>query len=834
MPKSSNLFSSPLKQVTTGQTELAEMNFHVIPDVHGNYLTLIKQCMQSIQSFKWDNALMNKYSEASKVNKSNIQHFMTNDGHYNPNYVEFSKENVSSIYNKIDGHDFIQDLKRDLDQIQIDEADKLNEMVFAGDLLADRETNTLHMLYTFKALSDKGVNYKIIYSNHDEIFFKVFGKLKPIYDQFDSEKLTDLAYVKAQFIKPLRRFVSNEININPNYIMSYVSLLQFAFTIEKQIYDLNQENRVLANEEKQSLLSGFAEVDAIINDVYLPHLKIAYLKDLTTSKGQRPYLITHAPQAIMDLKDAYVIVLQLMRNPIVENIEKVLNIVSIYSKFQSGYQTEIQQLLNALSHLSMSTKASQAEIKKFVMVSSGQNIEDPHALKQLAKQIIYSRVTWFTDRVFKLHLVGQRYEENFSAYLEDRNNNDVKNALFEIMYSVSKHMLNTPQQIENDFFRVLFSNIMSLNVIRALEGKSNLSSEEKQILEKALDAVNGLLIGIASTSNQPRYLQKVSSLQQRQKFELLEKIPEIQNDVLMIDHLDTSVDGWQENEEYKQILAYLFPALTSDSQKKLIALNNKPEQKHLVKDYLQGFIKHRLLSFKNDINEVGYAVLLERFHQYVYQNNFLPKEETTSLFGLWKNMVASAYQNDVNNQELKNMYEILQKKTYAKVLQDLLLDLPNDQYSERYVEISKQMVDDINRLIEIDPSLLYQSDVNGEPTDIQNSLYSFVWNRHEIMGDQSGQSLVTHIYGHTGNADLDAKDDRCTQISLDNLSSKYGDGSERIKFSANASENKRKSYCVPAKPIGIFLSPVAENKRRRMADENQTAPDERLAGYSHR
>ena len=153
MPKrpSEITYHSPSKIVTTGKTEFADMNFHVIPDVHGNYLTLINQCMQSIKSFNWDKDLIQKYTNASKSNKENVKSFINNQGHYSPNFVEIAKDQYSEVYNKIDGHNFIQDLKKDLDEIEIDEADKSNEMVFAGDLLADRETNTLHMLYTFKA-----------------------------------------------------------------------------------------------------------------------------------------------------------------------------------------------------------------------------------------------------------------------------------------------------------------------------------------------------------------------------------------------------------------------------------------------------------------------------------------------------------------------------------------------------------------------------------------------------------------------------------------------------------------------------------------------------------
>ena len=61
-------------------------------------------------------------------------------------------------------------------------------MVFAGDLLADRENNTLHMLCTFKALHDKGVNYKLFIPITMK-FFKVFGQLKSIYDGLDKEQL---------------------------------------------------------------------------------------------------------------------------------------------------------------------------------------------------------------------------------------------------------------------------------------------------------------------------------------------------------------------------------------------------------------------------------------------------------------------------------------------------------------------------------------------------------------------------------------------------------------------------------------------------------------------
>ena len=178
-------------------------------------------------------------------------------------------------------------------------------------------------------------------------------------------------------------------------------------------------------------------------------------------------------------------------------------------------------------------------------------------------------------------------------------------------------------------------------------------------------------------------------------------------------------------------------------------------------------------------------------------------------------MVSSAYYNNTSNQEIRTMYDTLSSTVYAKDLQNLLENLPCKDHSERYVAISKKMVADINRLIAIDPQMLYRGNTDEQRSELQSKLSAFIWNRHEIMGDQSGQSLVTHIYGHTGNASIDAKDNRCTQISLDNLSSKLGDGHERVKFSAYANaKDENLDYHPRAAAIKLFFSPNAEKRRR--------------------
>ena len=245
----------------------------------------------------------------------------------------------------------------------------------------------------------------------------------------------------------MRNFVSEEINVNRTSF-SYVSLLQFAFTIEKQIYELNQENRVIADEYKQSLLSGYDEVDIV---TFTCHLKIAFFKDSKASKGDRAYLM-HAPQAIMDLDEAYKLVLKLLQNQDVESIKKVLNILKIYSPFPSPYAGDIEILLNAISHLPIKNEMNKGSINFFLNEKKvlQTNVDDAATLARLASNLIYSQVKWFVNRVFKLNSLGKDYKKNLTHRYENPSDNAVNDALMDIMNEVSRHMLNSATQVFHD------------------------------------------------------------------------------------------------------------------------------------------------------------------------------------------------------------------------------------------------------------------------------------------------------------------------------------------------------------------------------------------------
>ena len=159
---SDGIVPSPVKVLTSGHKDSFNSQFHVIPDVHGNYLTLIQECFLCIESFRWDGKkeLMTKYVEASHAAADRLKNMFEISG-YSQCYLTDLRQNNQKVYNTVDGNEFIEELKMDLNKFSLETNDQDKEIIFAGDLLADRQTNSLYMLYTFAALKRIGLNFKI-------------------------------------------------------------------------------------------------------------------------------------------------------------------------------------------------------------------------------------------------------------------------------------------------------------------------------------------------------------------------------------------------------------------------------------------------------------------------------------------------------------------------------------------------------------------------------------------------------------------------------------------------------------------------------------------------
>ncbi|MEE2770227.1 MAG: hypothetical protein VX835_04010 [Pseudomonadota bacterium] len=122
------------------------------------------------------------------------------------------------------------------------------------------------------------------------------------------------------------------------------------------------------------------------------------------------------------------------------------------------------------------------------------------------------------------------------------------------------------------------------------------------------------------------------------------------------------------------------------------------------------------------------------------------------------------------------------------------------------------MIENMDYIIQTFPSIIYDRDESQVMTDLQKSIYDFVWNRKEVRGDQSGQSLIVNLHGHTGNADTEEDDNRITIASLDNQESKIKN--VRIRLEASKAE-EQEPYAIAKEPTKLKCTPNLFNKKQK-------------------
>lgn len=837
--------ASPFKMFSSGQTQSKNQDFHVIPDLHGNWLTLIQQCMQCIPSFKWNDqkSVMQKYQTASKDSHDRLMNlFQEQSIGYQKNYVSKLKETDIKTYDQLDGQKFIEGLKNDLKNLSLNESDKNIEIVFAGDLLADRQTNTLYMLYTFQAIQEEGVNFKIIFSNHDEIFFNMYARLKTNFDNLDRKQLTDINYVKQNFIIPMRNYVHDEVGQDLNFKSCYASLVQFAFTIEKQIYDIDQANKDCHPDKRQSLVSEFAGVVNIVENVYMPNLKLAYIQDLETTGGKRPYMTTHAPQAMLSLMDASRLVENLAKQPLdAPKLKKILHITSIYATYQMPYQKEIQYTNTLIDALDKTDKDNLDLLRNFVqsyLAYANADLSNDANVKAIATELTLQKINWFAYRVFYLPIWAKEFLKiqqslninEYNQYVIDLNNAST------LLDRITQHMRMTQvmpfyhaemavlkQPFENGYVDMFYGLSEQLKVLKNLNASND--GELNEFHHARVDALEQLYNYLVSNNRYSKYLWSEEGFPY-----LKNSIDNLDACIERLSTIDTNNAKWYENNLFIDVFKYI-KSISSPSEKNYFEENiQNPEVIPSLIEFCENYKQDELVAYKDDVYELAQRVIHDKFINGVCEASNISEEQPTSLFELWKSVVSDCYGNVSRNNNYKNsplltQLEIIYSNIseYRSVIQQVLQEPSNSKNTNAFIAVNKQMTKDLEYMIKAIPSIICTRDGNGQMYPLQKKIHDFVWNRVEITGDQSGQSMMMYVYGHTGTAGVN--DNRLSYISLDNLDSKRS--VDRITFSGIKCKIE-KVFKNIAKPTSVMCTPYFNAKRPRLEDGTNVPESKRI------
>ncbi|MDG2348636.1 MAG: hypothetical protein P8L77_04135 [Gammaproteobacteria bacterium] len=842
--------ASPFKMFSSGQTQSKDQDFHVIPDLHGNWLTLIQQCMQCIPSFTWDGqkSVMQKYQTESNASHGRLMSLFTKQANgYQTDYVSKLKETDIATYDQLDGQTFIEGLKDDLKTFVINESDKNIEIVFAGDLLADRQTNTLYMLYTFQAIQAAGVNFKIIFSNHDEIFFNMYARLKANYEKLDPNQLTDINYVKQNFLIPMRNYVHDEVGQDLNFKSCYASLVQFAFTIEKQIYDIDQANKDCDPADKQSLVSGFSEVVNIVGKVYMPNLKLAYIQDLETTGGKRPYMTTHAPQAMLSLMDAGKFVENLFsQQPLdASKLKTILRITSIYTAYQMPYQKEIDYTSSLIDALGKTDTTYLDLLRRFIQsypAYVNKDLSNDANVKDIATTLIAQKVNWFACRIFYMPVWIKEFvkiKKNSSPSQYTEYELALKKAST-LLDKITQHMRMTQmmpfyhadmavlkQPFENGYVNMFYGLSEQLKVLKNLnacnDGELNALHQNARV-----DALEQLYNYLVSNNRYSNYLWSEEGFP-----DLKNEIDPLNSCIENLRNIDTRSTQWFKNNIFNDIFENI-KSISSPSEKNYFEENiQNPEVIQSLIEFCENYKQDELVNYKVEIYELAERVIHDKFLNGVCQASNISEEQSTSLFELWKSVVSECYENVSRNDQhkssdlykgLTDIYDRISK--FKKVIQDTLLDPSNSENTTLFIAVNKQMTKDLEYIIKRMPAIICARDRNGLMYPLQEKIHDFVWNRVEITGDQSGQSMMMYIYGHTGTAGVN--DNRLSYISLDNLDSKRS--VERITFSGIKCKNE-KVFKKVAKPTSVKCTPCLFKAKRPRLEDGTKVPESKKINF---
>lgn len=270
------------------------------------------------------------------------------------------------------------------------------QFVAIGDLLADRETNSLLMLVNFQKMHELNENFSIIYSNHDMVFLKVFNLIKQELNKLSQEGIegyqNNYDLIKTRILDPMWKAIADETGnntvgpgddaqtvkaTNQRFYDSFYSLVSFGFSMEKMVYELHQVK------VKQNLVVPFIQV-AQYEASYLKHLKMAEKVDLMLEHNQRgPHYMTHAPQVFLNVNESQdlLAIIDKKIDELAQTFEpySAMNIVRVLSEYlpthQEGKIADLKTLITML-HVSLtSTSDDQKKATKLkeLLDSNGNN-----------------------------------------------------------------------------------------------------------------------------------------------------------------------------------------------------------------------------------------------------------------------------------------------------------------------------------------------------------------------------------------------------------------------------------------------------------------------------
>lgn len=321
------------KQITHSNKD---KNYFITPDLHGSWTKLLEEVLK-VNAIEETPEIRNEIETLKNLGKDGYDVLKANAY----NYTEVMRQKDVKVH----GREYEQKIQEVL--AKLPEANGSKKIIFIGDLLADREENTLHVLLMFKALAEKGVDFEIIYSNHDDVFIQVYKKIKKDFEAIPAHEKNNFDYVQKHLIDPMFFYVREETySQGPQFVSCFASLIHFALS-------MNEGVRELSENSEEDLTQGFSDLIDLVENTYLKHLKLAHYEDLATSEGKRMYVETHAPQAMLDLEDAADIFLDLkkaIKNTNDPNAKvKLCNLVDMYIARDSIYNDEFNALKSSLN-----------------------------------------------------------------------------------------------------------------------------------------------------------------------------------------------------------------------------------------------------------------------------------------------------------------------------------------------------------------------------------------------------------------------------------------------------------------------------------------------------
>lgn len=293
--------SGPQVVATTLKTKKSvddSNNLIVLGDGDGHIVNILKQLYQRrIINFQSDadyNALIKLIEQSDKAYRDllfkKLSKNQTMEKTFDQGWVitaqaaERFYRGQNDDYKTIQGNMFFRRLQAALNRMEVVEG---QEVIFIGDMLQDRYSNSKAMLMLFETMNNKGINFKIIYSNHDFRAMVVFKHMKFYFRQAGLAENATAKDVYHKILQPVMNMLNARYASAPGG-----SQIPFEYSMLTCLYSLHK--LILEAPAGQALQPIKDFIDQIENH-YLPNVSLAEMKWLKDGESSAPFVFSHAP-----------------------------------------------------------------------------------------------------------------------------------------------------------------------------------------------------------------------------------------------------------------------------------------------------------------------------------------------------------------------------------------------------------------------------------------------------------------------------------------------------------------------------------------------------------